>query len=446
MNIPCDCPCVDIPAVVNDIWRRLAGTAITTGPTQDVKGKCLREIHMRWLSLLFAFGLSVSAAFGHSNIIPWDIDCDTCLTKENYENLLKLFESNQNTIGNLTCDPDHYNDRNGCCWIFNKKYLHFGKDIFGIDCVSYEIGEHETKTLMSQAVVEEYPATPASYDYINSELFPLQLVMLVGHYVFRPNKAIDLMKRFYGDETYLKYPDHEYRQWLQYNSNKLFLLTSPYKTLPEVQWLAEGFNLTMPFVIRNSTEFNVDIQEIKDSFIKEQRMIPSFKRTEGILNQDISNDSNNILQKWENDELGINITASPATATEFLPKLLFDRINKLTESCHPCGFDYVLTSKNMLTKLQIDASRGHWTYLKSGKKLWWFISPADIAELKSNNYLIESLHDLSFTELVFLHNYYLWGKIYVLLLGKNDFVYFPEHWAHRVFTIDKACGIGGYMP
>jgi hypothetical protein len=29
-------------------------------------------------------------------------------------------------------------------------------------------------------------------------------------------------------------------------------------------------------------------------------------------------------------------------------------------------------------------------------------------------------------------------------LEKNDFVFFPEHWAHRVFTYEKACGIGGY--
>ena len=54
----------------------------------------------------------------------YDIDCDICLTKRNYEKLLKLFELHNGTIGNLTYDTNGYKDPNGCRWIFNKKYLH----------------------------------------------------------------------------------------------------------------------------------------------------------------------------------------------------------------------------------------------------------------------------------------------------------------------------------
>ena len=380
----------------------------------------------------------------HSNIIPWDIDCDTCLTEENYEKLLRLFESHNGTIGNLTCDPNGYNDPHGCCWVFSKKNLHMGKDFFGIDCVSYKVGENETKTLMSQATVDNCPAAPSSYDYSNSELFPLKSILFVGNYVLTPNKSIALMKRFYGDETYLKYPHQEYNQWLEYNSNKLFLLNCPFKTLPEVQWLADGFKLSTPFVIRNPTEFHVDIQKLTDIFTKENQVSSWFETKEDIFTEEISTSSNNLMKKWEHDELVTNITDSPLSHYEFLPKFLLDRMDKLAESYRPFALSYVLTNKNTLTKFHVDIGGGGWIYLKQGQKLWWFISPEDIAEVEKNGYPIEKLRELSFTELVFLHDHYLWGKIYVLLLDKNDFVYFPEHWAHRVFTYDKAFGISGY--
>lgn len=117
-----------------------------------------------------------------------------CLTKRNYEKLLKY-----GTIGNFSCDANGYKDPNGCRWIFNKKYLHSGNDFFGIDCVSYETGENQAKTMISQATVDASPVSPASYDYVNRGLFPLKSILFVGNYVLVPNDSIELMKRAYGN-------------------------------------------------------------------------------------------------------------------------------------------------------------------------------------------------------------------------------------------------------
>ncbi len=380
----------------------------------------------------------------HSNIIPWDIDCDTCLTKDNYEKLLNLFENNLNTIGNLTCDPNGYNDRHGCCWIYNKKYLHLGKDIFGIDCVSYEVNQTQTKTLMCQRVIDQAPVAPASYDYINDELYPLKQILFVGNFVFTPAKSIELMKRAYGNEKYLEYPEEEYKQWFKFNSEKLFLLNCPFKIVPETQTIDDGLKLNVPFVIRKSTEFNVNLDKLKEIFIQENRVSSWFESKNEMFVEEISNNAKNLMYNWENNQLITNITDSPLAYHDFLPKSLRDRIDNLDPVYQSRALCYVLTNENTLTKFHTDIGGYGWIYLKQGNKLWWFISPEDIDHLQKHQYPIEALRELSFTELVFLHNHYLWGKIYVLLMEENDFVCFPEHWAHRVFTYDKACGIGGY--
>ena len=107
----------------------------------------------------------------HSNIIPWDIDCHACLMEDNYQKLLKVFED----MGIWHVIPVIQWSK----WIFNQKYLYLRKDIFGIDCVSYKVHQTQTRTLMSETVIDSCPATPSSYDYLNKELFPLKLSPLL---------------------------------------------------------------------------------------------------------------------------------------------------------------------------------------------------------------------------------------------------------------------------
>lgn len=400
--------------------------------------------HQNEISFWLDWG-SELGALRHSNIIPWDIDCDTCLTKDNYDKMIQLFEKNGFTIGNLTCDLHGYDDPNGCCWIYNKKYLHLGKDIFGIDCVAYEVGETHTKTLMSQKVIDECPATPSSYDYLNEELYPLKKILFLGNYVFIPAKAVDLIKRYYGNEAYLQYPVDEYNRWLKFNANKLFLLNCPFRNVPEVQSLTDGFQLNTPFVIRNPAEFHVDLHRLIELFIKESEVSSWFEKDGELFVEDLSSNPQSMIERWRKNQLKTNITDSPLEHFEFLPKFLFDRVNNLEENYRSRALCYVLTNKNVLTKFHTDTGGYGWVYLKEGQKLWWFISPEDVQYLEKRDYPLEKLRELSFTDLVFLADHYLWGKIYVVLIEENDFVGFPEHWAHRVYTYDKACGIGGYM-
>ena len=71
--------------------------------------------------------------------------------------------------------------------------------------------------------------------------------------------------------------------------NKLFLLNPPFKTLSEVSVLADGFKLNCPFVIRNSTEFNVNIKQFKESFIKEDQILSWYETKEEIFTEKLQN-------------------------------------------------------------------------------------------------------------------------------------------------------------
>ncbi len=389
---------------------------------------------------------TILGAIRHSNIIPWDYDSDVCLTQENYEKLLKLFENKNNKIGNLVCYPDGYNDPHGLCWVQSKKHIDLGPNVYGVDCTSYEVGENSTKALMSQANLDAYPVAPASFHFANDDLFPLKLIPFVGNYVFTPYKSLDKMKLAYGEEEYLKYhPVEKYDLWLQYNSDKLFLLDSPFKTVPEVSELVDGLKLDCPFIIKNVAEFNVDIKHLNELFTNEHNIQSWYETEDHIFKKEISNNGKNLMNQWEKDELISNVFDSPCSHYEFLPKVLLDRINNLEEDDRHQALCYLLTNKNTLRKFQCNSGSSGWVYLKQGKNLWWFISPEHQEELNKYDYSLEKIRERSFTQLVFLHNNYLWGKIYIVLQETNDFVYFPRNWAYRVFTYDRAFGIAGYV-
>jgi hypothetical protein len=381
----------------------------------------------------------------HSNEIPQDFNCGVCLTKENYAKLLRLFENdNKYTVANLFCNSSVYNDPNGCCRIVSKKYLNIEKNFIGIDCISYEIGDTITKTLISHATSNGHSVTPSTAVYLNNELFPLKSILLAGNFVLISNKSFYLMKDKYGGETYVKYPTCEYNQKLENNLNKLFLLCCSFKTLPEIQSISNAVKCNSGCIIRNTNQFHFNIQELKETFSKEPSMTSWMMTKDDLIIEDNTNSPKILLEKWENNELTTSITNAPGSSHKFITDFVFSHVDNLAESFKRNHLSYVLTHQNKLTRFHTDVGGSSWVYLIEGKKLWWFITPEDIDELKRNKYPIESLYQLSFTELVFINNNYLWGKIYVLIQDKNDLLYLPDDWAHRVFTYDKAFGIDSY--
>ena len=65
--------------------------------------------------------------------------------------------------------------------------------------------------------------------------------------------------------------------------------------------------------------------------------------------------------------------------------------------------------------------------------------------IEKNNINITDLKGTSLSDLLTLCDNYLWGKIYIGEICDTDFIYFPQGWAHRVYTYEKSIGLSGYL-
>ena len=78
---------------------------------------------------------------------------------------------------------------------------------------------------------------------------------------------------------------------------------------------------------------------------------------------------------------------------------------------------------------------GAWMWLVEGRKCWWFIDPSFLVEkIDINKMSIEEVQAII-------------GDLPILNeeIGKNDLIWFPNGWIHRVETTDWSFGFGGYF-
>lgn len=377
----------------------------------------------------------------HNNIIPWDNDCDICMLEGDYLLLLDYFDLSSNRIGKLVCEPDAYNDY-GCFWIRHRDYIDTD---YGIDVVKYTVQEeppYKVCNLMNETTLTKWPPKPPqTYDFEQSELFPLKRVYMLGNYVRVPNRAVSILERGYGE--YLRYePVQLYDEWSKgCNQNHL---QSPFKVIKECQTIAEGLLLNEPFIVRNCSEFkHVDQNKLREYFCSENSVL-SWYETETELFNEKYEEGSKLYQQWVNNSLQYNIVDSPNSHLELLPDILLRNKDNLDPDSSVYAICYALTKRNNLTKYHIDPLGDGWVYLTCGRKIWHIIADTDMEYLASHNVTLESIKNLNFTELVHILDSYLWGKIYVTEMGPSDFIYFPQNWAHRVVTYDKSLGVSGY--
>lgn len=404
----------------------------------------------------------------HQNVIPWDYDCDLCMMSEDYDKLISVFSSKcvnpQNekdrkyTINRLLCLPDAYAD-DGCLWIKNadepESYL-------GIDVIKYKLIEDSfkyrtiLKHCMHQKTCEAYPLIQGSYDFYYEDIFPLREDIMVGIPVLVPNKYEELIVRGYGPD-YDIYPPNEYTEWLinitnfSLDSTTKFL-NAPFKKIIEFKTITEALKFynrlaegeKMPLIVRSPPEFShIKTNDVIDRFCTEENVL-SWHESEIELFNESYHVGKNLYQNWLNDELHFNIVDSPNQHLDLLPIQLKDNIINMSDAAKNYAICYAMTKKNNLTKYHEDVLGDGWVYLQCGSKVWHIIDKIDVEYLSQNGYSLYSIKDMIFSELVTILDGYLWSKIYVSVMGPNDFIYFPQSWAHRVITYDKSFGICGY--
>jgi len=103
----------------------------------------------------------------------------------------------------------------------------------------------------------------------------------------------------------------------------------------------------------------------------------------------------------------------------------------------------VLTRADAYTPFHLDPPLfgGGWTYLWRGTKKWQFVSQEWIPMLFHRE-SPDRILDASPAELANLDPRI---KCWSATAGPGDFLYFPPGWIHRVWTQEKALGVGGYL-
>lgn len=144
------------------------------------------------------------------------------------------------------------------------------------------------------------------------------------------------------------------------------------------------------------------------------------------------------LRRFEEGTLDFVIVDSPVREpARVLPAVLRGRAPDDEEGRqYACCF--VLTGAGRVTPFHADPEfGGGYMHLLAGEKLWWLVDPADAPT--------EALVDRSIATVLTQDERKLWGKVQVALLRAGGFLYFPPLWSHRVRTLERSYGLGGYV-
>jgi hypothetical protein len=219
--------------------------------------------------------------------------------------------------------------------------------------------------------------------------------------------------------------------------------SEPFRTIPSHSseiLLNEAFEeVCEPFIIHNSKEFCFTHEDLTQIFLKQKDTWGYRTDTVvGVYECDFL-PSTSLYHQWEENVLKLNLVDTECDDSSLFPEYF--------KSVSDFRSYFVLSPVKVWTEFHEDNGEkgGGWMYLKVGKKVWHCISPADMTYLKEHGYDYDQINHLSVTELLHILDCYLWGKIYVGIIGDNDFLYFPPWWAHSVYTEEKSFGIGGYF-
>jgi hypothetical protein len=349
-----------------------------------------------------------------ANIILWDYDIDVCMLVKDYTRLIQLGSDSSG----LCLLPNYYDDPDGCLFISDSS-----DNPIGIDVVCYSLPPPDSLYLinhMSEKVIGSYPD---NYTRKCSDVFPLRTVPFCGNYVNIPNNPIEILKQCYGDD--FRTIPAEYQ-----------LMENPDRPFRKVALESDIKDRAVPYILRNCKEFTFNTRDLIQTFSNETN-IWGYTDIDKIEYEYVHPEV--LIKNWEQDQLNHSLVDTECSYNYLLPEALF-RPDVQANKC------YTLTKRNNLTPFHIDPDYGAgWMYLSQGCKLWWFISPEDMAYLGSKNIGVNDLKGKSFTELIIFAERYLWGKIYLGEIHTGDFLYFPKKWAHQVVTYEKSIGLSGYV-
>lgn len=163
----------------------------------------------------------------------------------------------------------------------------------------------------------------------------------------------------------------------------------------------------------------------------------------------------NLVEQWLEDRLLVKVFDSPlhivdlpdvmdAFAVNWIdPESTADGSFTRQVVSHKHGQSPVLTRADAYTPFHVDPPLfgGGWMYLWQGNKTWQLVSWHWI-QLLFHREAPDRLLDASPDELAALDPAI---ECLSATAGAGDFLYFPPGWIHRVWTHDKAIGVGGYL-
>jgi hypothetical protein len=314
---------------------------------------------------------------------------------------------------------------------------HISESDFRIILHSFIVDSENSKILVSKfPVSQKRSSSPTSLRKIcfnQDEIMPVQDVLVLGKLVKGSANCIQQKKE--GDGKSME-------EGARSTTNELYCCP-PFRSIPSHPnsvLLNDAFRTAdEPFILHNSKEFCFSQEDLTQVFLRQKDTWGYRTDTAiGVCECDFL-PSTTLFQQWEENQLKLNLVD-----TECDDSSLFPEYFKLVSDFRSY---FVLSPSKVWTEFHEDSGDkgGGWMYLKVGKKVWHCISPVDMKYLKENGYDYDQTNHLSITELLHILDCYLWGKIYVGVIGENDFLYFPPWWAHSVYTEEKSFGIGGYF-
>jgi len=195
--------------------------------------ECLLDICHRNKMKVWADWGTLLGIVRHGNVIPWDIDGDVCLMKEEYDALVTRFKQQAGMIRSLRLDLLCYTQPDSCCIVENRYYPHYA---VYIDMVSMQVKGDKVVADMDHPPLNIHHDKDylAVYDTTVKDLLPMKKMPLVGTWVWVPDNVEGRLESWYGDRsTYMSYPDDEYKRWKEGPFYFPIRLTSPF-TLGQV--------------------------------------------------------------------------------------------------------------------------------------------------------------------------------------------------------------------